>query len=190
MFAGGLPRFPSRVPVGTLPGWLANLVAFQAGWWAVVLTAAAGRPLAGMAVVGLLLAWHLLRVRPYASEVILIGLAALAGLAFESLLQASAWLSFSGGGLAEWLAPLWLAALWANFATTLNVSLRPLRGRPWLAAGLGAVGGPAAYWGGAELGAMTFHAPGAGLAALALAWALMTPLLLSLAARLDRSPHP
>jgi hypothetical protein len=178
------------VPAGTLPYWLANLAAFQAGWWAVVLTAAAGRPLVGMAGVAVLLAWHLLRVRPYRSELILIGLTAIAGLAFESLLQATGWVAFTGGGLASWLAPLWMAALWANFATTLNVSLRPLRGRPWLAAGLGAVGGPAAYWGGAELGAMTFHDLGAGLAALGLAWALLTPLLLALAARLEGSARP
>ncbi len=186
MFAGGLPRTPAE----PLPGWLPNLAAFQAGWWAVVLTAAADRPLVGMAVVAVLLAWHLLRVRPRRGEPVLIGLTALAGLAFESLLQATGWVSFAGAGPAAWLAPLWMAALWANFATTLNVSLRSLRGRPWLAAGLGAVGGPAAYWGGAQLGAMTFHHPAAGLAALGLAWALLTPLLLAVAARIDRSARP
>lgn len=186
MLAGGLPRDTAVL----LPGWPANLAAFQAGWWAVVLAAAAGMPLAGMAVVAAVLGWHLLRVRPHRGEAVLIGLTALAGLAFESLLQATGWVAFAGGGPASWLAPLWMAALWANFATTLNVSLRPLRGRPWLAAGLGAVGGPAAYWGGAELGAMTFHHPAAGLIALALAWAVLTPLLLALAARLARSARP
>jgi hypothetical protein len=142
-----------------------------------------------MAVVAVLLAWHLSRVRPFFKEAALIGLTVLLGLAFESLLQASGWVAYAGGGGGH-LAPLWMAALWANFATTLSVSLRPLQDRPWLAAGLGGVGGPAAYWGGAQLGAITFHDLGSGLAALALAWAVLTPLLLALAARLDRGPRP
>jgi hypothetical protein len=172
-----------------LPAWLPNLLAFQAGWWAVVLGAAAGQPGLGIGVVALLLAWHLARVRPFLKEAVLIGLAALVGLAFESLLQASGWVAYAGGG-SGLLAPLWMAALWANFAATLNVSLGPLQQRPWLAAALGAVGGPLAYWGGAGLGAMTFHYLVAGLAALAVAWALLTPLLLALATRLDGGARP
>jgi hypothetical protein len=37
---------------------------------------------------------------------------------------------------------------------------------------------------------MTFHDLGAGLTALAVAWALFTPLLLALAARLDGGARP
>lgn len=37
MLAGGLPRDTAE----PLPGWLANLVAFQAGWWAATLALAA-----------------------------------------------------------------------------------------------------------------------------------------------------
>jgi hypothetical protein len=89
-----------------------------------------------------------------------------------------------------------MTALWANFATTLNVSLVSLQTRPWLAALLGLVGGPAAYWGGAELGAMSFLDPTAGLIALALGWGILTPLLLALARLLSApsatppSPQP
>lgn len=162
-----------------------NLLAFQIGWWTVVLSAAAGMPSLGMAVVGALLILHLRRVRPYPGEALLIILTALIGLALESLLQASGWVTYAGDGPTAWLAPLWMVALWANFAMTLNVSLPPLRNRPGLAAVLGAVGGPAAYWGGAELGAMTFVEPVSSLAILALAWALLTPLLLALARRLS-----
>lgn len=185
MMAGGLDRTASPV----MPGWLPNLIAFQVGWWSVVLSAARGAPELGLAVVAALVTWHLLRVRSHAGEAILIALTGLIGLVFDSLLQATGWVAFAGGGVAPWLAPLWMAALWANFATTLNVSLRPLQGRPWLAAGLGAVGGPLAYWGGAGLGAMTFHHLGAGLPALAVAWALFPPLLLALAARFDGGPR-
>jgi hypothetical protein len=51
-----------------------------------------------------------------------------------------------------------------------------------LAAALGAVGGPAAYYGGARLGAAEFL-PGAGtLLILSAGWLLLTPLLVGLAA--------
>lgn len=186
MLAGGL----SRQGTAPVPAWLPNLLAFQVGWWAVVLTAAYGQAVFGLLVVGLLLGWHLTRVRPRTGEAALVGLAMLIGLAFDGLLQASGWVAFAGGGVAKWLPPLWMVALWANFATTLNVSLRALRQRPLLAAGLGAVGGPAAYWGGAQLGAMTLHNAGTALVALTLGWALVTPLLLTVAARLDRGWNP
>jgi len=182
MMAGGLDRTVSPA----MPGWLPNLIAFQFGWWAVVLSAANGVPELGLAVVGVLVSWHLVRVRPHAGEAVLIAVTGLIGLVFDSLLQASGWVAFAGGGMASWLAPLWMTALWVNFATTLNVSLGPLRTRPWLAAALGAVGGPAAYWSGAQLGAMEFLAAPAALGALAVAWAGLTPLLLALATRLSR----
>lgn len=178
--------------------WILNLALFQLGWWALVLSAAGGHPGWGLAVVTLILAWHLGFVRPLASEALLIALAALIGLAFDSLLIATGWISFSGPELARegvqaagaFLPPLWMTALWANFATTLNLSLASLQTRPWLAALLGLVGGPLAYWGGAGLGAMTFVAPLPALITLALGWALLTPLLLALAATLARRSNP
>lgn len=168
----------------SLPAWLANLASFYAGWWAVVLAAAAGWPVAGITAVVALLCAHLLWTGNPRRELALILLAGFTGLAFDSLLQASGWVSFAGNAPVSWLAPPWMVALWMNFATTLNHSMRPLQGRPWLAAAFGAVGGPAAYWAGAEFGAMRFHDVGAALATLAIAWAALTPLLLAAAGRL------
>lgn len=200
------------------PGLILNLALFQLGWWALVLSAAQGQPSIGLAVVALILAWHLGFVRPLASEALLIVLAALIGLSFDSLLIATGWVSFgspapvasqalgvathpvlasasfpttsTGASLAAALPPSWMVALWANFATTLNLSLVSLQTRPALAALLGLVGGPLAYWGGAGLGAMTFIAPLPALITLALGWALLTPLLLALAATLARRSNP
>ncbi len=195
-------------------GLILNLALFQLGWWALVLSAAQGQPLIGLAVVALILAWHLGFVRPLASEALLIGLAALIGLSFDSLLIATGWVSFGPPapvasqalGVATHpvlasasfpttstgasLPPSWMIALWANFATTLNLSLAGLQSRPGLAALLGLVGGPLAYWGGAGLGAMTFVTPLPALTILALGWALLTPLLLALAATLARRSNP
>ncbi len=179
-------------------GLILNLALFQLGWWALVLSAAQGQPLIGLAVVALILAWHLGFVRPLASEALLIGLAALIGLSFDSLLIATGWVSFGPpdpvaapvAAPTTALPPAWMIALWANFATTLNLSLAGLQTRPWLAALLGLVCGPLAYWGGAGLGAMTFITPLPALITLALGWALLTPLLLALAATLARRSNP
>ena len=236
---GGGTRVVGSDPIGAEPGatgsdptggarglastrnkrlWVLNLLLFQLGWWALVLSAARGYPGLGLAVVAAILAWHLGFVRPLASEALLIGLAALIGLTFDSLLIATGWVSYgppaavaaqalgvathpvlasasfpttsTGASLTATLPPLWMMALWANFATTLNLSLAGLQIRPWLAALLGLVGGPLAYSGGAGLGAMSFVSPLPALIALALGWALLTPLLLTLAATLARRSNP
>ena len=75
-------------------------------------------------------------------------------------------------------SPLWMVSLWINFATLLNVSLKWLHGRYALAAVLGALGGPAAYYSGARLGAMQ-NLPGIGsLLVLSLAWSVAVPIVL------------
>ena len=87
--------------------------------------------------------------------------------------------------LLEGTAPYWMVGLWAVFATTLNVSLRALREHPGWTALLGGVGAPLAYFAGARLGAMELVATGAALAAIGIGWALLAPLLVRAARRLD-----
>jgi hypothetical protein len=175
-----------RLPAHAFPLVPGNFLAFQIGWWAVVLTAADGHPWIGSAVVGVLVMGHLAWIRRHRSEAFLLAAAAAIGLGFDSLLLASGWVEFTGKLNALGLAPYWMPMLWVNFAMTLNVSLRWLQGFPLTGALLGAVGGPLAYWGGAKLGAMSFADPTAGLFAIGFAWSLLTPLLLTLANRLDR----
>ena len=76
--------------------------------------------------------------------------------------------------------------MWALFGTTLNVSLRWMRGRPVIAVLFGALGGPLSFWAGQRLGAVQITGPWTGVAVLAVGWALILPLLLHLAGRLDR----
>jgi len=181
-----LPRL-SRAPQ---PDWQLNLALFQIGWWAVVLAAAQGQPELGIGVVALSLAYQLAIARAPLAEAALVGAAATVGLVLDSLLLATGWVEFTGGNLAGQLAPPWMLALWVNFALTLNVSLRPLQERPLLAAAVGMVGGPFAYWGGAQLGAMTFLNAPAALTALAIEWAVLTPLLAGLAKALRERLTP
>jgi ABC-type amino acid transport system permease subunit len=78
--------------------------------------------------------------------------------------------------------------MWMLFATTLNVSMRWLRGKPLLAALLGLVGGPAAYTAGEAMGGIVLVDQTAAVAALAIGWACIMPLLVWLASHLDGMP--
>jgi hypothetical protein len=165
----------------------ANVVLFQLGWFACVLGAAHGYPLQGALVALVIVAAHVaLAARP-GREFALVAAAAATGAVADSLLAASGWLRYDAGVLVEGTAPYWIVAMWALFAITLNVSMRALRSRLWLGALLGLVGGPAAYYAGANLGALTLVQLLPALAALAAVWALAMPLLFSLALRLERA---
>lgn len=163
----------------------ANFILFQAGWFACVLGAARGFPWQGALVALLIAGFIVLRSRHPRGELALVAAAALAGFAFDSVLALTGWVDFEGAVPAPLLAPVWMVALWALFATTLNVSLRWLREWPALGVLFGAVGGPAAYYAGEQLGALQFADPLLGLTAVAVGWALATPLLFALARRLE-----
>lgn len=157
---------------------LLNIVLFQLGWFACVLGAANGYAREGAIAAALIVALHIARAPRPKHEAMLALAAALLGLVFESALVWAGWVRVEEG-------IYWLVALWALFATTLNESLRMLQTRPWIAALFGAVGGPLAYYAGARMGALDFVQPAAMLAALAVGWAAATPLLLSVARRLN-----
>lgn len=167
-----------------------NVALFQAGWFACVLAASHGLTWMGAIVAAIVVAWHVARAAQPAIELRLVGAAAAVGAVFETVLVQSGSISFPGGMLVAGIAPYWMVAMWALFATTLNVSLRWLRPHVWLAALSGAVGGPAAYYAGARLGALEFTATGAALATIAIGWAILTPLLLRVAQRLDGYARP
>ena len=164
---------------------IVNVVLFQLGWFACVLGAANGHAREGALAAALIVALHIARAAQPGREALLAAAAALLGALFESALVQTGWVRFDAGVLLEGAAPYWMVALWALFATTLNESMRMLQTRPWIAALFGAIGGPLAYYGGARLGALDLVQPVAMLAALAVGWAIATPLLLSLARRLQ-----
>lgn len=169
---------------------LVNIAAFQVGWLCCVLGAAGGYPLAGPLVVGFVVATHLaLAARPM-RELSLIVLAGMLGAAFDTVLVRTGWVEYANGAIWPGTAPYWIVAMWLSFATTLNVSLRWLRGRVWAALTFGALGGPAAYLAGASLGALELAEQGTALAALSVGWALVTPCLVWLAQALDGTRIP
>ncbi len=162
---------------------LLNIIAFQIGWFACVLGGAWGWPWLGVAVTAAVVALHLyLAPRPRA-EAVLIGVSGLLGFSIDSLLTGLGLLRFPSGQFHAHLAPYWMAAMWMVFATTLNVSLRWLKPRLGLAALLGIIAGPLAYYGGAKLGGVSFENSVASLLAVAGVWTLAMPLLLVIANR-------
>lgn len=162
-----------------------NVALFQAGWFACVLGASHGLPWVGAAAAALIVAWHALRAARPARELALVGVAAAIGALFETALLRAGLVHFPGGGAVDGLAPFWMVAMWAMFATTLNVSLRWLRAHPALGAVLGGIGGPLSYYAGVRLGALEFVAAGAAVAAIGIGWTVLTPVLLAAARRLD-----
>lgn len=173
-------------PLPIRPAHIAlNVVAFQCAWFGCALGAAFGFAWVGVGVATLAAALHLALAHRRAPEVALIATAMVLGAIWDSLWLRQGWIGFAASGPWPGIAPLFMIALWMAFATTLNVSLRWLGRRYALAACLGAVGGPLAYYAGERLGALAFADLAWGLTGQAIGWGVMTPALVALAQRLD-----
>jgi len=164
---------------------LINAVAFQLGWFACVLGGANQLPWLGTLVAALIVAWHLNQAPRPGREVTLLAAVGALGALWDSLLVAAGWLEYPSGTLLSNTAPHWIVAMWVLFASTLNVSLRWLRGRSVLAMLLGAVAGPLAYYAGAKLGGVVINEPVFVFTALAIGWAAFVPLLVRLSTRFE-----
>ncbi len=145
-------------------------------------------PWLGPVTVLIALALHFKAARKPFEEIVLIILCALLGAAFDSMLVAAGWVSYKSGLFSSYFAPYWIITMWMLFGTTLNVSMRWLRGKPKLAAFFGLYGGPAAYIAGQELGGIILTNQVAALLALAIGWAVMMPILMWLSENFDGMP--
>jgi hypothetical protein len=163
--------------------WI-TLLAHQATWFAAVIGASKGSGGSGVLAVVLFVAWRL-AISPHRGLEARLGALALAlGWGLESLWVGLGLVSYAApAGLG--LAPAWILALWVGFALTVVPLLGALHARPLVAALVGAVGGPSAYWGAGEgWGAVQLAEPtGLALSALAFGWALAMPLLMTVARR-------
>ena len=165
-----------------------NFVAYQVAWFACVVGGANSLPWIGVAVTVLAVAIHLALVPAPGREALLILAVAAIGALWDGLLVGFGLLQYPSGMILDWIAPVWIIAMWAGFATLLHCSLRWLLGRWRLAALLGAIGGPLAYYAGMRLGAVNFPDPIAALSALAVGWAILMPLACWIAIKLDADP--
>jgi len=174
---------PPRAPGLRLK--LCNFACFQLAWLAAVMGAAHGHAVLGSLAVAAAVAWHLVVAQRASREAMLLIAVTLMGLAAETLQLRLGHIRYAGlPADANWPPP-WLLLLWTLLGTTFNLSMRWLRGRPLLAAALAGIGGPAAFVGGARLGAAELIDAPAALATLALVWSVLLPIMLALAQRLD-----
>lgn len=164
---------------------LVNFIAFQVGWFASVMGAANQMPWLGPLVLAGVLTIHLRQARRPELELGLVIACGIIGTWFDSVLVSSGWVIYPAGQFSALMAPYWIIAMWMLFATTLNRSMGWLRGRAALASILGAIAGPASYYAGHKLGGIEFREPLYALVALAVGWAALMPVLVTLAERLD-----
>ncbi len=166
------------------PWWFAG---YQVVWVIAALGAASGIAWPGMMAAAFLVAVRLAVGRDRAVTSAVMAVSALAGFGLESGLAAFGLILYGAAWPSGLLAPGWLVGLWLAFGATLPALARLIGGWPVAVAALiGGIGAPFAYWGGARLGALTFAEPSwMGLAVLAVAWAVVLPALLALQRRLD-----
>jgi hypothetical protein len=163
---------------------LVNLVLFHIGWFASVLGAANGLPWIGIAVVTVLILVHLSLMRFRTGEFILVTSALGIGWVCDSAIVLLGGLSFPTHAQLGGPTTSWMAFMWANFATTLNTSLKWLHGRWVLVAAFGVIGGPASYYSGMKLGAVILPEPlWSSLLLIGVMWAIASPMLIWLASQ-------
>ena len=163
-----------------------NFALFQLAWFACVVGAAKGLPWLGVAVTLLTLGWHFFHAKQAKNELVLILAALLVGALFDQLMLSMHWVSYQAHGWSASLVPAWILALWVAFASTLNVSLAWMQERYLVSVLFGAGGGPLAYFGAENLGAVSLSG-NASYAALGIGWAIITPALLYVAGRLNQA---
>lgn len=138
--------------------WL-NIIGYQLVWFVAVSSATRARPWLGVAAAGLFIMAQGFASRERAADARMLLLVVGLGVVIDGSLGASGLLRYAASRPALG-APIWILAIWAAFALTINHSLAFLRGRPAAAALLGAIGGPAAYAAAARgFGAVSFVDP-------------------------------
>jgi hypothetical protein len=160
----------------------ANLLGYQATWFAVVWSAGRGTPWIGMlaCMAFIALQWSASPMRAGDGRVLLAALAC--GLVVDGAAAASGLLQYAAP-TPPLAAPIWILLLWGAFAMTINHSMAWFGRHPWWAVAFAAVGGPLAYLAAARgFGAVAFP-PSAwpSLLWLGVAWALALPALLRIA---------
>lgn len=180
-----------RAPLRPVPS-VVNLVLFQGLWWLTILCVPAGLGWVGPAAVLGVLLGQLWWLKDRGCELRALLVTALPGFLLDSLLGYLGAFGFPHDTQLLGSLPLWMGALWLNFALTTRHGLAWLHGRPWLGVAFGALGGPLTYLAGVKFGALVIAAPlPLWLGALALSWGVACGVWF--AAPLDRGsgvPNP
>ena len=168
---------------------LLNVVFFQVLWLTSVGGAGRGYWWLGLPVLALFLIYHFSVSSCRRADAQLLAVSVGLGFLADSVLVQLGLLRFEQAVPWANVAPIWILTLWAGFALTLNHSMAFFQTRPVGAVLFGFFGGPLAYYFAANIWkAVIFTAPPLHVyGALALVWAVMTPLLLKIGLNLQRS---
>lgn len=165
-----------------------NGVFFYIGWGALVAGAAHGYPWTGSLLVLAALIFHFAVTTSRWRDLVYITLVALIGLALDTLLLHAGILSYaSTNEWLPWIAPLWLALLYAQFATAIDQSMGWMHDYPFVAVLAGPFGGITSYSAAAEIGAVTFlHNRWIVLTIIGSIWLVFLPATFWLSRVLDK----
>jgi len=171
---------------------LLHALAFQVVWFACVLGAAGGSSLPGVCAGAVFLALTLFSSERPWDELRFVAQVSFLGIALDSVLGVGGLLAFAAPvPAAPGVAPLWLAVLWASFATLAPRSLSWLQDRLGLAAGLGVLAGPLTYFSATRLGAAEVVGSPALVGVLvAVEYGIALPLILRASRALTPRPEP
>jgi len=150
---------------------LVNLIGFQICWWSCALLP---QPVS-LTVITLFVSLHLSLHPQRNHEMRAIASAASIGIGMDTVLTLLGVLQFDS-------TPFWLLGLWIALATTLNQSLKFFQNHLLLAGLLGAIGGPANYFAGQQLGVLQLGDPlWLSLLIMSIFWGMVFPALLCVA---------
>jgi hypothetical protein len=160
---------------------LFTIVGVHVGWFGCVLGATNGHPLVGPGIVALLMTFHATISSRTWYLVKLSAITAVLGAVLDGVLTIAGVLSFPATVNVGWPSPIWMIAMWVNLVPALDDLALLLGPGVVLPAIVGAVGGPLAYFAGANLGAVTLiPSTLIALGFIGLEWAFAMPVLLRL----------
>ena len=135
-----------------------NIVGFYIGWWGCILGSSDGLPYIGPLLMLLFIIVHVaFFVKDY-KELQFIILIVIIGTIVDSGLVLSEYFVYAGAYSDDLaIAPLWITAMWAGFAATVNHSMVFFQKKWILMVVAGGIFGPAAYFTGKGFGAIYFE---------------------------------
>ena len=156
-----------------------NIVGFYIGWWGCILGSSNGYPYIGPLLTLVFIIIHGKYFIGNAKELQLIVIVGLVGTIVDSCLFFSQSFVYAGAYSENlFIAPLWITAMWAGFAATVNHSMTFFKGKWILMIVAGAIFGPAAYYTGEGFGAITFQlTPLFSTLIIGAVWAVAMPLV-------------
>lgn len=103
---------------------------------------------------------------------VLLGFIADSGLMHMGLIQ------FKANAFAPYSSPLWMSALWFDFAIILYITTRQFFHHKWLLSLMSFMGFSLSYYGGIKLGAASFPLGNLSCIIVGLIWAILLPISL------------